>query len=86
MTPLTLVPKDAKAVRGHTCDVCGKFGPWSAEWAWYGSLFDEEDGPMGVLTTCSDECRAKVSHEGGPLKALARKRRRNGLGSARRTR
>lgn len=40
----------------HTCDVCGRRGPWAPGWKHYGSVrIDEECGCF--VKTCSDECR-----------------------------
>ena len=42
----------------YRCDICGAVGPWSREWAWYGSYREYEyHGECAVLLTCSQKCR-----------------------------
>ncbi len=42
--------------KSHTCCICQHVGKWNKNWAWYGSLKDEEDGDVDKV--CSKDCVA----------------------------
>lgn len=43
----------------HTCDGCGRVGPWDGSWTWWGSLAEEDEG-IRRWTACSRACMAKI--------------------------
>jgi hypothetical protein len=50
-------------VRVHTCSACGKQGPWTASWGWYGSYADL-DADRPVVKLCSDPCWTAAKAQG----------------------
>lgn len=42
--------------RRHYCVMCGRVGPWSKRWRWYGSIRNFDDG-AGVFKLCSPWCQ-----------------------------
>lgn len=53
----------AEPAKLHSCDICGKRGPWTDTWSWYGSYAALDDGKP-VINQCSDECRAEAKRRG----------------------
>ena len=56
----------------HVCDVCGRRGRWTGQWAWFGSYGDLDAGI--TLETCG--CTQLSNEEAAIL--LAAKRKRHG--------
>ncbi len=46
-------------IEQHTCAACGKTGPWTRSWSWYGSLLQSEAFPDTPDKVCSRACREK---------------------------
>ena len=42
--------------RLHECSICGKQGPWTNEWEWFGSYKQIDDGEP-VTKICSPACK-----------------------------
>jgi len=49
--------------RIHECSVCGRSGPWTETWGWYGSVADLDNGNP-VVKVCSPECFASAQASG----------------------
>lgn len=55
-------------IRIHTCDHCGRMGPWTSSWSWWGSFRSCDEGE--VVKSCSESCRTAM---GDPAAVFARK-------------
>lgn len=53
----------AKA-RMHCCTICGQWGEWTPEWAWYGSMRDYDERPERLVITCSAVCKYDAKTQG----------------------
>lgn len=48
----------ADRARIHQCSACGQDGPWTDDWAWFGSYKDLDDDKP-VQKFCSASCRKR---------------------------